>query len=74
MLQFTNPRVAKKYRCLMHKDRMIHLPKIYSGLLSNISFAAAKAMHLAGTNLLEPIAPPPQEAPPEPTTDATDTP
>lgn len=53
MLQFTNPRVAKNWVCKVQKDRTIHLPAIYSGELSNISYAAAQAMWRAGTNLLE---------------------
>lgn len=83
-VRFTNPRVAKVFEAAEgFPDRVVHIPKIYVGLISNISFAGALKMEAGKTNLLfrkkkeeEKLEEPPAQEPPATeqteTTPATD--
>jgi hypothetical protein len=52
-VQFTNPRVAKEFTAAEDfPDRMVHIAKIYTGMLSNISFAGALRMVERKSNLI----------------------
>lgn len=52
MLGLNNPRVARHYACTVEKDRVVHVHGIYSGALSNIGIAAARAMVEQGCDLI----------------------
>ena len=51
-MEFNNKEVAEKYESIMGKDRTIHVPGIYSGLLSNITTKAAERMVIDKSNLI----------------------
>lgn len=68
-LTFTNDLTAGKFVCQVDEDRTIHIPRKYSGLLSNIPPAIAEGMIERGSNLValktapEAPAKPPKEKP-----------
>lgn len=52
-VQFTNPRVAKEFTAAEgFPDRMVHIAKMYTGMLSNISYAGALRMVERNSNLI----------------------
>lgn len=64
-VEFTNPRVAKEFIATDgYPDRVVHIPKIYMGLLSNISFAGALKMVERKSNLINRKQPVETEQPP----------
>lgn len=52
MLAFTNPRVTKEFEALTDYDPVVHVLPIYTGKLSEISFAAAQKMVADKSNLI----------------------
>lgn len=52
-VHFTNPRVAKEFTAAEgFPDRVVNIPKLYQGPLSNISFAGALKMVESKSNLI----------------------
>ena len=43
-IQFENPEVAEQFECTYRHNPIVHVPKIYRGLLSKITLAAAQAL------------------------------
>lgn len=52
-LKFTNPDVAATFDCTTDFERVVKVPGIYSGLLSNITLDAANAMVAQGHQALK---------------------
>ena len=52
-LDFNNPQTKEKFECNVEKDRMVHKPQVYSGLLSNITPEMADAMVKDGSNVIK---------------------
>ena len=50
---FTNEIVSENCNCKVEKDRKVHVPGIYSGLLSNITPKAAARMLKTKSNLID---------------------
>jgi hypothetical protein len=50
---FTDPAVAEKYTAPQGRDTQIHIPLLYSGLLSNITVEVAAALVAMEDNQVE---------------------